>query len=281
MASCSNCGSPIPPTADRCPTCGADAGSPNVRAAETLEEKAALDLRFDEALLRAESRGTKPDVERFVDAMSRSVAVVNCDLSFLKEFVTKSNALYSNYHRGVLAQVRKAAESQLDRDRTAADALLFGSYGAEIRFAALSLTGSGLSSYGLYAMKLREVAVARRSSLLEENSFNFIQRHKITIRTPIPAGHRSTWNERAKLATAKLADLITTGMGDSSFQAILLVDRRNRELDEFVEVHIFGPFDRDAIESVMGPPPKGTLNYAAWEVVKENLRTLGKKYYET
>lgn len=281
MDSCSECGSPISASVDRCSTCGADVGAPNVRAADQADEKATLRVRYDDAILRSVARGIGKEIDEFERAIERSSAVVNCNLSFLREFVSRASTLYANYHRGVQAGIRKAAEANWDLDRVAADGLLFGSYSNNIVMAALSLTDTGLSSYGPYSMKLREVAVYKRSSVLEENSFNFIEHHKLSIRTPIPQGYRAKWEERAKLAVAKLADFVAHGMGDVDFQRLLLVDTGDRASDSFMEVHLFGTFDREAVETVSGPKPKRRgPDVAIWGAVKEQLRILKKTCHE-
>jgi hypothetical protein len=281
MGCCSVCGSPISDVADRCSTCGTDAGAPNVRAAQEPAEISALENRFEDALARADAHGTRQETDDFMRALERSSAVVNCELPFLRDFVTRSTTLFANYHRGVQAEVRKAAEGGLDRDRVIADAVMFGSYSEKIRFAALSLTNTGLSSYGPYSLKLRDVAVAKRASLLEENSFSFIQHHNLSVKIPIPFGYRSTWAERAKLAIAKLVDLIAVGMDEIDFQSLLLVDSGNRVTDNFIEIHIFGTFDREAIDSVSGPKlKKRSRDVAIWEVVKETLKVLKRSCHE-
>jgi hypothetical protein len=281
MDCCSVCGSPISAVADRCSTCGMDAGAPNVREVQNPAEISALRKRFEDALLRADAHGTRRETDDFVLALGRSSAVVNCELPFLRDFVTRPSTLFANYHRGMLAGVRKAAEGERDRDRVIADGVMFGSYSNEIRMAALSLTDTGLSSYGPYSLKLREVAVAKRASLLEENSFSFIPHHKLSIGISIPLGFRSTWVERAKLAVAKLCDFIAVGMNEIDFQRLLLEDTGNRATDKFIEVHIFGTFDREAIETVSGPRlKKRNRDIAIWEVVKENLKALKKGCHE-
>jgi hypothetical protein len=281
MDCCSVCGSEISDNADRCSTCGADAGAPNVRAAQKPSEIKALDNRYRDAIARADAHGTRGETDEFARALERSTAVVNCDLEFLKDFVTRPNKLYSNYHRGVQAETRKAAAGDWDRYRVIADGFMFGSYSDEVRMAALSLTDTGLSSYGPYSMKLRDVAVAKRASLLEENSFTFIPHHHLSIGIPIPPGYRSTWGERAKLAVAKLADFIASGMNEADFQRLLLIDSGDRASDSFIEVHIFGTFDREAIEAVSGPKPKKrSRDTAIWEVVKETLRALKRSCRE-
>ena len=281
MGRCSVCDSPVSAVTDRCSTCGTDVGAPNVRVVQELAEVSALESRFEYALARADARGTKQENDEFKRAVERSSAVVNCQLQFLKEFVTSSTVLYANYHRGVRAEVRKAAQEDLDRDRAIADATMFGSYAENIRMAALSLTDTGLSSYGPYSLKLRDVAVANRASLLEENSFSFIPHHNLTIKVPIPPGYRSTWAARAKLAVAKLADFIAPGMTEVDFQRLLLDDTGDRATDNFIEVHIFGAFDREAIDTVSGPKlKKRNRDVAIWEVVKEKLRDLNRSCHE-
>ena len=86
---------------------------------------------------------------------------------------------------------------------------------------------------------------------------------------------------RAKLALAKLADFIAVGMNEADFQSLLLLDTGNRATDNFIEVHIFGTFDREAIDTVSGPKlKKRSRDIAIWEVVKENLKALKRKCHE-
>ena len=50
---------------------------------------------------------------------------------------------------------------------------------------------------------------------------------------------------------------------------------------DFIEVHIFGTFDREAIDTVSGPKlKKRSRDIAIWEVVKENLKALKRKCHE-
>jgi len=62
-----------------------------------------------------------------------------------------------------------------DARRRSVESILFGSYGEEIRYAALSLGGLGLVSYGPITMVMSEPAIAQRASLLEYNSFQFVE----------------------------------------------------------------------------------------------------------
>lgn len=280
MLTCGHCGSELSDILDRCTTCGADVGTPNVRQAQEPAERAALGARYDSAVAAAVGRGAEPAVRAFELAITRTSAVLNCDLDFLREFVSGPSNLYSNYHRGILAETRKAAINDWDRQRASVDSLMFGSYAKEIRFAALTFSDTGLSSYGPYSITLRDVAVARRSSVLDENSYSFVKRHNVVADKPIPKGFRSTWQDRALLAVAKLGDAISSSTTSTEYQNILLSDTGDRAQDRFMEVHIFGTFDREAVECVCGPKPNRPIEVALWEAVKGHLTTLGKNSRE-
>ncbi len=280
LSKCSVCDEVIDQTSDRCLTCGADIGAPNVRASTAAPEIEALQARYDDAVFRATARGAKGSLGAFEKALSRSSAVVNCNLSFLKEFVTQSKTLYANYHQAVQAGLRKTATPERDQERTVVDAIMFRSYAPSIRFAALSLNNSGLVSYGPYALKLRNIAVAHRASILEENSFDFVNHHSLGPKTAIPPGFRSDWNGRNRLAIAKLGDLLDVGPQKHGFSELLLKSDGNFERDQFMEVHIFGTFDFSAVECVSGPVPKKPMEIAIWEFVKEAVSKSGKRVEE-
>lgn len=212
MIICGNakCSSEIPETAATCPTCGWYAGPPNVRAAQRQEEKDALKQRYFEALNKSLTNGSEQALNTFDENMKATCAVVNVELDFLHQFITNGNAIYSNYELSVKGQTRKPARGRDDRHRRAIEAMLFGGYAEEIRYAALSLDGAGLKSYGQYAMRLGQFAVANRATLLEDNSYHFIPKHKVEPGKDIPPGHISTWGDRHKLAVAKLSGGISS-----------------------------------------------------------------------
>src|SRR5690349_17950726 len=150
MLSCPNCTSDIPDTQEKCLTCGFNAGPPNVRAAETQEEIYALEKRYQLALESAREKGCLPIVERFSDAVQKSSAVINVDARFLHFFVAGPNTLYASYERQIAGNIRKPATFPNDAARRGVGSTLFGAYASDIIYAALSLTGSGLDSYGPY-----------------------------------------------------------------------------------------------------------------------------------
>lgn len=213
----------------------------------------ALMQRYHDARRCADTRDCQDVLEAFEAAVQESCCVVNVDLDFLFHFFGENgNALYSTYQLGVRGQMRKHAAPDHDRDRTATEAILFGSYGDTIRYGALSPDGAGLRSYGPYAMRLRDVAIAARASVLEENSYDFVERHRLTPRSSVPRGYRAVWENRSLLAIAKLGSRLRNDMLMDEFAGILLFSNGDRSADEFLEVHIYGSFDSNAVEAVRG-----------------------------
>lgn len=278
---CPRCSSKIPHSYEKCPTCGYHAGPPNVREVRSLQEREALDARYRAALDEAGGRGCDAPLLKLEEAVKKSRAVVNVDLDFLYHFITNRLALYASYSRTVGGRVRKPAQRTDDAARRSIEDLLFPSYAEEISYAALSLNGSGLKSYGEYALQLREVAIEERATLLEENSFDFAERHGIRPRRELPRGFRATWADRHKLAAAKLAGRLSPSTPEAEFPTMLLRSEGRRETDDFVEVHIYGPFDINAVESVKGSSATRSKDERALlRIVKAKLDGLGITWVE-
>jgi len=126
---------------------------------------------------------------------------------------------------------------------------LWGQSGQYVRTAALSLDGSGVSSYGEVWVTLDDICVAYRSIVLEENSFDFVERHGLgseRIKTR-PYGYLATWIDRGKLAIAKCGLDLKADTKENDFIGILLFTEGQRNTDRFLEVHIYGGFNWDAI----------------------------------
>ncbi len=218
---------------------------------------------------------------RFDADMRKTCAVVSMKLGDLHSFLTNPQSLYSTYALQVRGEVRKPARPQDDRDRGTVDSMIFGTYGEHIRFAVLSLDGSGVKSYGPYDVQLREVAISHRATLLEENSYHFLETHDMRPRQKLPSGYRSTWQDRHKLAVAKLAGYITEDTSPEDHAGLLLVSEGNRATDSLIEVHIYGAFDEGAIEAVRGKSrPKSRVDKAQLAVVKDYLKSAGKQWIE-
>jgi hypothetical protein len=277
MASCLNCKRPFNEADDRCAKCGAHIGFPNVRAAAA--ESNVLDKRYETAVDASRRQGNADSLKNFEEHMKKTSAVISVELGFLYSFLSDNKQLYSTYQRGITAQTRKAAETENDRHRHSVDGMLFGTYGRDIRYAALSLDGRG-PSYGAYSLRLEEIAVKDRSSLLEENSYDFVEHHKLK-KGRIPPGYRSVWQERHRLAVAKLAGKVSSNTIEKEYPHLLLPASPKRSSDEFIEVHIFGPIDISAVESVRGKSAqRNKAEKALVANVKVLLRKAGKAWVE-
>jgi len=172
-----------------------------VKAAQVPAEKGALERRYQAALRDAASRGAEADIGRFEAAVANSKAVIARPLRELDRLVASDKELFPTFYRLLGEEVRLPHGNQWDLLRRIADEALFPGYKEEIRFAALSLDGIGLSTYGECSFVFREDMIAHRATVFEENSAVFMKRHAYEP----PVGHRATWGERVKLCTAKLA----------------------------------------------------------------------------
>jgi hypothetical protein len=145
----------------------------------------------------------------------------------------------------------------------------------------LSLDGSGPTSYGPYAIRLRDVAIRGRATVLENNSYDFMRKHSLSPGDKPPPGFIASWQNRNKLAVAKLAEYITPQTGDSEFPLLLLASTGLRPTDEFLEVHICGTFDLNAIESIKGPSKPGSRDDRdLLRMTKQHLSKAGKPWIE-
>jgi hypothetical protein len=116
------------------------------------------------------------------------------------------------------------------------------------------------------------VAIAKRCSLLEENAYKFLKKWNLAPGDPPPPGYRAVWQTRHYLAVAKLGDIIDSQTKGEDFAGILLSPGKSRDEDDFIEVHIFGPFNQGAIAAVRGNSnPKQAVERAVVAVVKEFL----------
>ena len=226
---CSNCSAEVSASLELCGSCGTFIGYPNVRLAALPEEAEALESRYFEALIDAEERGALERVEEFEAAVKTfSKAVVAMDIDQMRSLAVNSNLLYANYQMLVRARLRQPALLSHDQRRMAVDGKLWGSFGESIRYTSLTLDGKGLSSYGNCFGVLKKLNVQHRASVLERNSFDFIE--LTSAAGPLPLGFRSPWHERHMVAVAKCAKLISSSTASKSFPEILTstgTDRRS------------------------------------------------------
>ena len=240
-----------------CEKCGHDLGAPNVNIVSTDDELIALQKRYDNARKHASNNGTENALNRFEDYFNANVkAIKNIPLKTLRAWVVQTGS-YKTYHRAVEEGLRDIADLFNDRKRTIIDSYLYGTYGRDINSAALTLNDNGLESYGNCRVILNEDSIKSRSSTLEENPFNFVKTHNINLeKSDIPAGYRSTWQNKLKLAVAKLHTKFTSDSVERDFIGMILLSTGNRETDEFIEVHIYKKLTNFAIECIYVPTLK-------------------------
>jgi hypothetical protein len=244
---CQKCGNEVRSHERNCPVCDADVGYPNVRAAETQEEVSALQERAAVAVDSCAARGCSRVLLEFQRALQSSKPVLSRSIQQVMALMSSDNELYASFYAQVGAHSRRPEETLVERERLIADNLLFPYFHEEIRFAALSLDGKGVRHYGACALALSEVAIRTRASVFEKNSVEFCREHKLSAGKSIPPGHRAVWQDRDKLAVAKLHDRLSADLKSDRFGQILLDDESN---PDFIEVHIYGQLHRRAIESI-------------------------------
>ncbi len=122
---------------------------------------------------------------------------------------------------------------------------MFPHYAKEIRFAALSLDGVGVTDYGSCSMVLRNLAISERATVFEENSLEFCRSRELGVGRSVPPGYRAVWEERDLLVCAKLVGRLSPSTTDDSFPGILKSGK------DFVEVHIYGSLHRGSIERIV------------------------------
>ncbi len=249
---CPRCSAEIRGNERNCPSCACDVGYPNVRAAKEYEEKTALARRYEKALGNASRRGCGEVVADFLTAMKSSVAVFCRSPSKVKELVSSANELYATFYQLVGAGSRRLEGVKMDLQRRIADSIMFPYYEREIRFATLSLDGTGAAAYGTCSVVLKDVAISERATVFEENSVLFCERLGLGVAKALPPGYRATWEDRGVLATGKLEPRIEATTTAAEFPGILV----GRTGQDFIEVHIFGSLDRRSIERIVATEPK-------------------------
>lgn len=252
-------------------------GFPNVNECSQKEELKELGKRYKKKIESARDKGHQDKVAEFEEEIKKSLAVINVDLDYLHSLIVRG-AAYSNYQLLTSGEARDFARPEADKERLGVEGTIFGSYGKNIRYAALSVDGSGLKSYGDFTIILSDQGVRLRATLLEENSYNFVKRHKILAGNKIPKGYRAVWKDRYKLAVAKLAEkaLLTK---KENYAIIVLKNTGNRKKDDFIEVHIYGRISKESLQAVRGNS-KDAAEKDKIEKIKEYLINSNKEWIE-
>jgi hypothetical protein len=219
-----------------------------VRQAELESEE--LTRRVRAAETDSIQRGCQQKVKLFRQSVADSVAVIAMDPGRALALLNDSTESYTTCYRLVAAGVRSPRANRFDQVRGIADELLFPNYREYISFAALSLDGQGCWYYGSVHFVLADFAICDRTTVFESNSLLFCDEHRLGTHKPLPNGYRAVWRRRDELAAAKLAFRISPATSGSEFAPILI--RNPNDWDaEFIEVHMYGGFNRASIQKVV------------------------------
>ena len=266
---CPNCGTRLRAHEKDCPSCFSFCWFPNVRKSEELEESNALEGHYNSAVTTAAGRDRGSVFSAYESALTGSVAVVCRSLDQAKALLSSDSAVYTSFYKQRSSGARRPEDTGIETQRQVTDARMFPSYHEEIQFAALSLDGKGVLSFGRCCLVLKSLAVARRTSVFWENAVDFCNRVCPDQTKPIPPGYRAQWQLRAKLAAAKAEPLLDRQATLAEFSRILL------DGDRFVEVHIYGPFNRDSVERLLIPRPSGKADRAMALGIRDVIRRDG------
>lgn len=248
---CPKCGNPVRNHERHCAVCDADVGYPNVRAAQEPHELAALEQRVRAAQSKAEACGAKAELEGLTEALNKSQAVLCRSLHQVMSLVSSDNELYATFYSQVSSGSRRPEETVVERERLIADNLLFPHYHHEIRFAALSLDCRGVRRYGACALTLTDLAIRERATVFEKNSVEFCREHRLGAGKAVLPGFRARWQDRAKLGVAKCGHKLEPRMEARHFARLVLDESDTDAPPDFIEVHIYGPLHRRAVQSIV------------------------------
>ena len=207
-------------------------------------------------------------MDSFCDAVRNSKAVISLTIGRLNKLVSSDNSLYETFYQSVDADSRLPEDNEWDRLRQSVDALVFPYYYDQIRFGALTLDGLGVRKYGDLSIVLKDISIRSRATLFEKDTIEFVKSN-IQTGISIPPGHRAVWETRDRLAAAKIATNILASTKEASFPALLL------DGDDYIEVHIFGPIHRRAIEKLTGKRPKPKADRLIFRSIERKMKEIG------
>lgn len=275
---CKDCGYNILLFQERCPHCARPGLFPNVNAAQLPEEKTALENRYNSAIEQSKLNGSDTALHNFENTvLSDSKAVINRSLAEITRLANSNKELYATYYLLIESGIRLPSGDKWDILRAIADDALFFGYKKDIRFAALSLDGFGLFNYGECALVLKDIMIAHRASVLEENSVIFMETHNILMYQAhnLPKGYRATWDERGKLCATKAVSEISASTQSKHFAGILLRQGKTTAEDKFVEAHIWGPISSCTFDLVIVKRPKSRADRVILKALQEKLAKIG------
>jgi len=278
---CGHCHNEISIYLTQCPHCGTPGRFPNVNAANLPEERNALQSRYDTALETSRTAEAESVILQFEKAVARSRAVMCVKVPEVERLASSDSELRATFYGMADARVprsRPPAGTDWNRIREVVDTALFtDAVKRHVRFAALSLTSQGITAYGPCTLVCATSMIAHRASAFEKNSCQFfIGRGGIELgmTVEIPHGVRSNWDERSKLAVAKLVSRFAASTTEGEFADILVTRGTTTDTDEFIEVHIYGPMTVRTLETVRIEESAGTPRAILLDL-RDNLAQIG------
>jgi len=220
-------------------------------------------------------------VQQFEDAIAQhSHAVIARSFGEMIRLAGSDSEVYSTFYNLVQAGARIPKDERWDTYRGRVDEALFPHYKEHIRFAALSLDDKGLINYGKCFLVLRNDMIAHRATVFEENSMLFMEKHNIRLMAELPTGYRALWEDRGKLAVAKLSRSIDSNTMPNNFAEVLLKNGANSGEDEFIEVHIYGPITIHTLKKIAISISEMQRQMPEFDALKENLKYYNVEFLE-
>ncbi|MEC8296707.1 MAG: hypothetical protein VX008_03630 [Pseudomonadota bacterium] len=246
---CENCGCEYNPGLTVCNVCQHPIGFPNVRKANSETED--LEQRYSDAMASLTALNKTDLVLDFQEEVKKSNVVIAKSVPDLVQLISNKNKLITTFHREVASGARLAENNQYDPNRDAVESKAHPLYYQNINYACVSLTTVGVSYYGKAHLCLDSKTIKSRTSFFQENPFLLMNKLKLTISDDLPAGYRSNWGERDKLAVCKSESGLSKCAERSEFQSLVLrEDVKNGDGSDFIEANIYGPIHSLSISRV-------------------------------
>lgn len=246
---CKRCTNVFDLTLLNCPHCGDGTYYPNVNMAKRDIETSKLDERYASALELCSRNGIENIGVNFMDACSKSDAVVACKIDRVFELATKNWLAYATYQDAEARKIRSQVPSDFDWDilRPNAEMELIRTkeFSGKIIYACLSLDGRGLSSYGNCFLAFDSQMIDNRASCFEGNSAILFKQNgnfDVTL--------RSTWEDRGKLCFAVYATSLSNSTTINEFGEIIIKNEEEELSADFIEVHIMGNVSINSFTSI-------------------------------
>jgi len=234
-------------------------GYPNVRLAQTKSQTEALENRYHAAREYCKTHQRDESLEAFEsEVKERSQAVLSLNYTELRRLAENPKLVFSTFHERVKAGLQIPSGGKWDILRGIAEHSLYQHQKDHIRFAALSTNGIGVLNYGDCHVTLKTPLIEQRTSVFEDNNVVFTvcsQKTTMAQAIDLPPGHLTDWQNRHKLAVAKLAMQLPESPPSQEEIAGILIDQGATTADDrFIELHIFGPMTVLTIEKVRVTP---------------------------